>query len=343
LLVSLAILAVILVLVVNVIGMFRSISSSVNSRVASEQGAREAAGYVGRRLGMATLNSYFDYVDAAGIFRTPQNASSFTPKGYRLASDLHFIAGPAAQALGQPAATAAHPGSAVLFQAGFGVPATGSSVLRLLLNSCGFFIDFSQRTGRPAFLDGYVPDEPYRYRLVEVIEPTEKFSVFRSTKPATGDTDRLGYDTKWVESLLVNPQSIVADNVILLLVLPKVSPVVAASNYLAPKYLYDSRSWEKSSSDGTPSALSQNSLPPSVEIILVTISETSAKRIDTGSTPPLAGLFDGLFTDSAKLHATPGDEGDLARMEKLLRARNLDYRVAQVEIPILAARWIGQK
>ena len=342
LLVSLAVLAVILLLVANVVSFLLSLSSSSKSRVSIEQGTRESAGYLTRKLGRATLNSYFDYIDSAGTFRTPANANSFSPDDYRLSSDLHFIAAPASDVLN--ASASLFPGSAVLFQSGSGVSSTPLEGLSESLNASGFFIEFSQRTDRPSFLNGILPPEPFRYRLVEVVEPTESFSVFASTKPASGSG---GYDRTWIDNLLGMRRTIIADNVVFLLVLPKLSPALekelsgkSDGSYLAPTYLYDSRSWEKSSPDGSRADLTQNTLPPSLEVVLVSISEASARRIDNGSTPPLDGLFAGLFTDSALLHKTQNDEGDMARMETRLRDRDLDYRIARFEIPLSAARWM---
>lgn len=341
LIVAVAILSVMLVLVSGMVSFFLSISASNRSVTSGEQAARESVGYLTHRLSRATLNNYFDYVNASGQFRSPGNAATFEPDDFRLSSDLHFICGPASDVLGRPSAS--YPGSAVLFQASFGEMAANSNHLNGLLNACGFFVEFSRDTGRPSFLDGFVPDEPYRYRLVEVVEPAESFSVFASTKPIA---EVPGYDRTWVDNLLSSRRVVVADNVILLLVLPKLSEAMeitltggSDADYLAPEFLYDSRAWEMGSSNALLSERSFNALPPSLEVVLVTISEQAAQRLDSGSTPPLSDAFAGLFADSSVLHPKVGDEGDLVRFENRLRDRRVDYRVSRFEVPIQAARW----
>lgn len=343
--VAMLILSLLLVLVLEIISNLVGVSSYAKNQVFGSQQARLASESMIRRISLATLNNYYDYVNADGLYRTSQNAATFSPRDYRLASDLHFIVLPASVALNQDAAFC--PGSAVFFQAELGYSmAADLRASKGLLNESGFFVEYSNQSGRPSFLNGVLPPEPYRYRLVEVLDPSELLTVYRSTKPDGTDSSRIGYDRVWMQDLLQGKRHVVAQNVVLLLALPKVSPSdeqrlsgKVDGSFLAPGFQYDSRAWEKPSSPGPLVEYTRNQLPPIIEVVVVTITDASAARLGGGSTPPLGDVFVGLFQEPAVLNRTPGDEGDLARMETRLTARKVEYRVTRFDIGVQASKW----
>ena len=161
-----------------------------------------------------------------------------------------------------------------------------------------------------------------------------------------------------------------ANNVVALLLVPALStnPVPPASAAapsptpypnLAPGYVYDSEATTVSSASPSPAPSptaityatdSRNRLPPVIRVVLYTIDEASARRLNTSSstmpnlyqtlstqTPPSTALFQ----DPTKLYpaADGSDAGDLSRFETVLQASHLTFHRYEEAVETIPGPW----
>ena len=151
----------------------------------------------------------------------------------------------------------------------------------------------------------------------------------RTTLNATNSVSRFAYGR------------VMADNVIALVVLPKLSekdrikPTEIGS--LAPEYQYDS--WRVLSEDkgtGLANAARDNKLPPIVQIVMVAIDESSALRLARNVIPDWTIRDRQLFTrvkNEADLLA------DLAELEARLQKDKINYRVFSTDVVLRSSKW----
>jgi uncharacterized protein (TIGR02599 family) len=343
-LVSLAVLSIIVVLLVAMTDQTTKIWRSSSGRMEAFRNARGAFESLTQTLSQATLNTYYDYFDAAGNRIDPEVAA---PARYDRYSELHFISGPARTLLGGVTQqdgtpyTEAASGHAVFFQAPLGFTLDRDAKrLDNVLNAIGYFVEFgSDRDLLPDFVAEEI--EPrYRYRLVQFIQPSEEMRIYAEDWPARSTHG----GANWFRQPLgapVRPARILAENIIAMVIMPKRSQREAEANPglppLAPDYAYDSR-------PRPPSAgVTRHQLPPLVEVVMVAIDEASALRLQAeyGDRPPLEALLGGreLFTQIADPNRPAAFQADLAEMEEALRARNLNYRIFSSEVIIRASKW----
>jgi uncharacterized protein (TIGR02599 family) len=131
----------------------------------------------------------------------------------------------------------------------------------------------------------------------------------------------------WIQSLTLSgaPLSVVAENVVALIVLPDRAADDSGSA-LAPAFSYDSRD--------TTNKLTLNQLPPRLLLALVAIDQTSAIRLaaqNGSSAPPLVAAT--LFQQAAQLNA------DLATLDSSLTAQKIGHRIFQREILLPSSCW----
>ena len=297
-------------------------------KIGAFEEARTAFETLTLTLSQATLNTYYEYFDSAGL---PASDSSFngTPARYGRQSDLHFLVGKSQTPLVTDQIT-----HAVFFQAPLGETGKTYDALGSLLNACGYFVRFgddsssSSLSGRPAFLDTTIPAQ-YRYRLLALSQPAEDLAVFKSA------------GNQWFADPLAQspPQvRVLAENVIALIVLPKetdsVEATIPEAQRIGAGYSYDSRtSWTGAAQPAT-----MNQLCPVIRVAMVVIDETSARRLQgTATTPPYLGFsYSGLFSDAAKM------DDDLQTVANGLSAQRIGYRIFQTEIPLRSARWTAR-
>jgi uncharacterized protein (TIGR02599 family) len=204
LLISLALLLVLLLMLVQVVDQTQRIWSQSTARTTEFQGARSAFEAMTRRLGQATLNTYWRAHDAAPTGTTPNFR-------FRRQSELQFISGPATRFFttspqlpflsASPALS--YPTDAVFFQAPLGYTeelAPGATTLKFrnldsMLTGCGYFIEYGAEPVRPTFLDGLVPQR-YRFRLMEMNVPAEQLTIFDRLTDTKGLNDPRVYDEK---------------------------------------------------------------------------------------------------------------------------------------------------
>lgn len=326
LLVSFAVMALLMVLLAAMVGATSSTWRGTRGKVEQFQQAREAFEAVVARLSEATLNTYYDYEDAAGMLKTAANSRTFEPDRYARQSELRFLSGPGL----------AGSGHAVFFQAPGGESSDGAG-LENLLNTFGFFVELGDdKRFLPPVLDA--SHARVRFRLLQYTEPAESLAIYRVTA-----ADPQGQSRAWYQEGLADRGNVVvvAENVVALVLLPKLSRQdQMAGNYsdasLAPQYLYDS-----TASRSDPALNPRHQLPSMVQVTLVALDEASAARMSAADQAALKTLVDGLFLSvgSTTDPSLPGYAKDLQTLEGFLNSRGLSYRVFQSNVPIKSAKW----
>ncbi len=360
LLVAVAVLLVVMVLLLQLTGGVAQVWRSSTGKISAFQSGRAAFSTISRTLSRATLNTYNDYIDAAGSYRNSTNATNFSPVKFARASELHFLSGPAFDVV--PGASAnTNPGHAIFFQVPMGETDNADfKKLSRTLNSTGFYIQY----GAPD--DSLVPGwlKPLvgvtkRFRLVQFVDPTE------DSKGIYASAALSSYDLGWLQAFKTPVDStkqprarVLAEDVPLLVFRPRATPVdeqVIASklgggsgdagSVLCPNYQYDSRAWQAGYPSGqrvkaasAPEARAQmmrNQVPPIVDVAMVCLDRQTINRFDqSGDTPPAAlQVPSSLFRDSSKL------ESDLQAYGKQLSDAGIRYRVFRTSVPIQGAKW----
>jgi uncharacterized protein (TIGR02599 family) len=322
-----AVLTMIVLVLVSMTNTVSGIFSSSMGRIQQFRSARNAFETMTRRLSQATLNTYWDY----------DNPSA--PTKYLRQSELRFISGPGLLGAGAATKDMTH---TVFFQANLGVIRTAGDLarLKLLLNTCGYYLDFGTDKGyRPPFLDG-IPSvkESYRFRLIEMVEPAETLTLYQYTsgKDGSGKIKNLTYAGKdWFTTPLANKalSRVLAENIIALVIQPKLSPQDdPTGNKLSPLYSYDSTAVNADSTINP-----KHQLPPIIQVTMVALDERSAARIDKGSTMP--GLAELGYDPAALFKDATQYQADMAKIEAGLNSKKLRYRIFTSDISIPAAKW----
>ena len=314
LLVSTALLIILVGITVGIISATQGVWRRASAQVEQFRAARQAFESVATHIAQATLNPYWTVtLDAQG-----------QPLRYERASELRFRLGTASVLV----PGAAEGGSAVFFQSPTGFFSDGSGYLGAALNTWGYFVEYgSDKSYRPAFLDAAGVPERYRFRLVEFLDPSDRLAVFTYT---SGNSSYTGTD--WFSAPLgtAGSKRILADNVIALVVLPKLSSLDDPTGFaLAPEMNYDS-----TTRLATPALNPRNQLPPVLEIAAVVVSDRSAARIAWGSSPPDLGVSLSSLFGKAELM-----ESDLEKLRDALLSKGLDARIFRQSVPLPSARW----
>jgi uncharacterized protein (TIGR02599 family) len=315
--VSFVVLAILVILIATMIDATAKATRRPIEQAQTFQEARTAFELLTRRLSQATLNTYWDYDD-------PNN-----PTEYLRQSELHFVIGRTATELGTNALDT--PTFAVFFQAPLG-KGNDSSLRSLssLLNNCGFFIRFGSDASAipPVFPASSAPAEKFRFRLYQWIEPSNELQTVQQVTGTAADKN-------WFRTPLAStPDGLrpIAENIVALILHPRLSSQDnPQGDALTTDFTYDSRL-------GPSSRLTFNQLPPSVDVIMVAIDETSAARLAAanGSSPPdlgLATLFNSVNPNTFT--------ANLKTLEDNLQELNLNYRLFRTTVKIPAAKWSG--
>jgi len=336
--VATAILLVILGVVVGMISQTGSAWTYASEKVSAFQGARFAFETITRAVSHATLNTYYDYYDQSRNRRTPNvggNAKIFLPDVYGRYSELEFVSGKSLV-----------PGQithSIFFQTPAGDTQDPETYEHLggLLNVFGFFLEFgSDSDARPSFL-GLGSPPRYRFRLVELLQPTENFSVYENLANASDQdhtwfTDAISSDPKKTVRLL-------AENIIACVICPRLATDATASSFtssLSPNFEYDSvislaKDGPAMWAPGTPQPANMNQLPPVVRIVLIAVDERSMARLQGTSTakPNLGFDYGSVFQSADKL------DDDLKEVSDALSKKRLNFRIFQTDVAISAAKW----
>ena len=351
-LVTMAILIIVLGIILQLTTQIASVWKSSNARVQTFQEARTGFEAMTRRLSQATLNTYYNYyyINASGVgtLITPQNVGTYTANDYDRVSELHFISGKATTLLAASPTAITTQTQAVFFQAPVGYSVTYPEV-DSSLNACGYFLQFDAGTNS---IPSYIVNSPtykprYRYRLMEMLQPTENLGVYADT--TTG---------LWFVNNAESNCRILAENVVALVLLPKLPPSDDSSGTaLAPAYNYNSRiplgaasdpiwtgfpqdTFTAQTNSGTAVPLSRHhQLPPLMHVVMIVIDEPSAIRLQGSSTTvPSAINFSTLFTSATSLSS------DLQTAVNQLNATqpHLNYRIFTSDVIMRDAKWSNQ-
>jgi len=336
------------------VAMIASIGSSTNkawtqasNRITQFQNARNAFEVLTRTLAQATLNTYYT---------VNYNSSTGLPTSYGRASDLEFVSGTSnVTKLGSiwaATTTGTMVPNQITHAAFFALPygyttTTGTyGGLDNLLCNIGFYIQYSQGVASPSFLPTTNPSlMAYRFRLMEVLPPTENFSIYNEIinyKSGASLSPNV-----WIAGLWPNAGNSgwvhqVASNIIALIISPE-DPSNAIPTSIAPAYNYDS--WSGDGSNPRPVTYAQ--LPPVLHIAMVAIDEKSAVLTGNSTTPPDQGKINSsnLFTSSSPNYSasSPNNvEADLATLQQNLSTAHVNFRVFETRIPLRGSKWSSQ-
>jgi len=318
LMVSMALITLIASLVFSMTSSTASLWKRTTGSVEQFRSANLAFEAMTRRLGQATLNTYWDYDSVSA------------PKKYVRQSDLRFITGRMEALMG--VRNPRRPLHAVFFQAPLGTvsSATNFGGLENLLNTAGYYLEFNDDSAlRPGCINTTTVPPRYRYRLMEVVQPSDNLLVYRYTagQPLYNRKD-------WFQNAVnIKPISyhVLAENVIALVIQPKLSKKdeQTTGKVLTKDYNYDS-----SATVADPDINPKNQLPPVVQVTLVAIDEPSAQRLANGATPPsFDPLLDTLFVDTTKY------DQDLVTLQQTLNSQHIAYRVFTSSVSLRGAKW----
>lgn len=313
-------------------------------RIDQFHNARSAFEAMTRRLSQATLNTYVDYdVPTA-------------PKSYLRQSELRVIVGKTVDLLAN-SNPAKWPGHGVFFQAPLGyVSDPGNERLRNLLNTWGYFVEFGDDSAsRPPFFNSITNAPPlsYRYRLMELMEPSESMGIYRYTsglgsnqKPRNLTYTGREWFTNSVltvsSSQQARPVKVLAENILALVILPKLTagedPTGAK---LSPKYEFDSsKTNAQNSATVDPRYNWKHQLPPVVQVTMIAADEDSYRRFQVGTAS--TDLLGSRFANVGDL-SNPASNTyslDLEALETDLRDKyRLNIRIFSTDVGIRAAKW----
>ncbi len=328
-LVSMAILTLLLLTLVAVTDSIRRTWTYTSGKIEQFREAREAFEAINRRVSQATLNTYLDYQ------RDPSGNLLLTgTNNYVRQSELRFISGPSLLDGGT------HPTHAIFFQAPLGYVETSTySGMENLLNTWGYYLEFSDDSAlRPPFLSAAIAPLHSRFRLMELMEPAESLTLYSAEVAAGGNSS---YSAKtWFTTPLASKSRVLAENIIALILLPKLSPQEdTTGTMLSPNYTYDSTTIGPNGSNKDYNTKSQ--LPPVVQITMVAVDEVSYNRLQGNSTMmPDLGLS-ALFANVGDIQdpSKPGYAQDLKTLETTLKSKKLTYHIFTTNISIKGAKW----
>lgn len=383
LLVSTAIITLLLVILVQITAQTSATWRYTTGKAEQFRGARMAFETMTRKIAQATLNTYWDY-DKPINYNSP-----VAPEGYVRQSELRFISG--SMQSGSSAnrlddgSSIPRPTHGIFFQAPFGYTGDKASAryegLDSLLNTWGYYLEVGDDL---AFRPPHVVGPPIvRSRLMEMMQPTSAMNIYKYTsgKPGMSVSDVLkmrnygdpsatprgaGTGREWFQMGLAGtaPKSqsdaqslshVLAENIISLTVLPKLSEQDLAANrgtikeeekdiVLAPDYYYHSA--ERGQYTHPPAGLlnSKHQLPPVLQITMVAIDEVSAKRLGISNVndDPFqvrAASFMTKASDYKKdLLSEPGTTSSNS-LESRLQLKNVNYRIFTTNIYLRGAKW----
>ncbi len=270
-LVSTTIIALIMVVMLGMTNQTSQTWRYTTEKVEKFQGARDGFEAMTRRLSQATLNTYWDYMDANQKFRTQFLAqyphdnsalSKFVPYQYGRMSELRFASGPVStgpNALldsGEVTGIEKYITHGVFFQALLGQVSDDVSTrtkygddypsMDNALNTWGYFVETGDYDERPSFITENIQPKRWRSRLMEFRLPCEKMGLY--------DSYSVDYTNNWFQKWLNltptggRPVRVLAENVTALVIWPKLAKqeedtrvtTTPAQSVLCPNYTYRS-------------------------------------------------------------------------------------------------------
>ena len=326
LMVSMTILMMLMLMLLSLTGVVQRTWSYTTNKVEQFRNAREGFETITRKLSQATLNTYWDYDNATA------------PTRYLRQSELRFISGNSKTLSGSTIS----PTHAVFFVAPLGyVVDANYQGLANLLNTWGYYIEYADDSLlRPPFITTTMAPLRSRFRLMEMMGPSETMPLYKYTSGAGNNTYKA---STWFTDILnttPRPARAVADNVLALIILPKLAPGEdPTGTLLSPSYTYDS-----TVTNGNPVINPKNQLPPVVMVSMVAVDEASFSNYlsRTKTTAPMTDLgLDTLFVSAGSLtdNTKPGYAKDLKTLQNTLVTKKINFRVFTSDVSIKAAKW----
>jgi uncharacterized protein (TIGR02599 family) len=365
----------VLLLILGIIAAATNSASTTMKRSQADIGAfaaaRTAFENMSQKLSQATLNTYWDYYNAAGLSRgafasaDAKNGTTttggFVPATYGRTSDLHFWVRRNTQQYSC--------GQEVYFQ----TPVAYSSTsyyqdTQGLLNAGGFYVEYCPDSYRPNPIANAAPVK-WRYRLMQGLEPTENFSVFSNVSAVLAtEVQPTATSWTWINNVMnentggggagagtISTNAVpIADNVIALIVWPRLPIRIDPNgNTITTDYTWNSKNdMNKLPTSTTLQKPYDEQLPPIVGLTAVVIDEASASRIatNTSSETVLAGPS-GAFAVAKTNSGTPGTtifsdvtnpnqlNLDLNALSTELAKRHINYRILSTYVVMRESKW----
>ena len=311
-LVASAVLALLLVAMMSMTDQVQKTYRSTLGKAEQFREARVAFESITRRLSQATLNTYWDY------------DSPTTPTKYLRQSELRFLSGNASGLLSSVTPAISSTTHAVFFQAPFGFTSNSTyGGMESMVNTWGYFIEFGSDSAlRPGPVNTAGVPEKYRFRLYEMMEPSESLSLYNYTGNSTASKTYTG--RTWFTDALDKPNRssrVLAENIVALIFRP-LDPATTPPD-LTTNYTYDTA--------GSVANI-RNQLPPYIEVTMVAIDEVSARRLENGANAPEFGLT-GFFTQTSYY------DQNLEDLRRNLADRKINYRIFTANVSIQGAKW----
>ncbi|MCE9611795.1 MAG: Verru_Chthon cassette protein C [Chthoniobacter sp.] len=351
--VSTAILMLLLIILFAVTNQTSNSLRYTRGKIEQFREARAAFETITSKVSQATLNTYWDYgFDSSGL-----------PSRYERRSELRFISGQQKDLLGTGTG-GSRLSHAVFFHAPLGLVDAASPQyhgLEGLLNIWGYYVELnSDKNFRPAFINSapVKPPERFRFRLMELMLPSERLSTYGYTTGISGGIpSAVSYQGKdWFRDAVSGTPAAsrpVAENIVALIVTPRLSKrdeqeikgssTELDTSPLAPRYTYDSAlTMNDGQTTSDPRTNPKNQLPPILQITMVAIDEVSAARLNLTATSGDVFKLSNKFADTSKytkdLVINPTGAVD-ASLENALISKRVSYRVFTTNVPIRAAKW----
>jgi len=300
LLLSMTVLTAILLMFVGLLDQTQKTWEYSRTQIAQDREARLSYDIITKNVGQATLNAYFEQVDANGKrasdFPDPKD---FVPKEFQIQSELQFKVMRTRDLFPVAGAVGPGPGHALFFQAPLGSTADQRyGPLSNLLNGRGYFIALmSDASFRPTFLTNQGVEAKVRYRLMEFLPPTERNQVYAAANEAdssgteaerskwitvplrsTGNAGALRPLAENIVAFVISPREAVADTALGTTgVVNKAALAEAdtrATARVAPSFVYDS------AKPFDAQLWPVHTLPPLIQITMVAIDEVTAMRLE---------------------------------------------------------------
>ena len=323
LMVSCAILAVMMGLISLAIRQMAGGIKTSTAKVDAFQSARTGFEAVSRTLGVATLNTYWDYYFLTNGSYQSRGSSTNPPQFYGRQSDMHFLITnnfPSVSGLELS-------GHSVFFQAPLGYfTNTSGTNPPGSLNPCGFFVAYGNDPTKPNLAG--INNRP-RFRLYQWLPSSDSLTVASSSGRITG--------TNWITPATNSGVRPLAENIIAFVIRVPATNSTGGYSTNAPNYNWDSlTAW---TTTNQPAQMHQ--LPPLVNITMVAVEEAAVNRLvaSTVTNASLASSAMGIPAPSTLFTNASFYDSDLARLEGALSTNNIPYRTFTTTVPLRGSRW----
>lgn len=371
LMVATTVLSMLLIIVFQMMRGMQVTWKRVRQDVGEFKEARQAFEEISRRVGQASLNTYFSYRYDVKTVKGIQlrMAREIIPQ-----SELHFVCGPA-DVLGITKKNSRQVGQryshGIFFQAPFGFCIDEDKKIKEslhyekmngLLNGWGYYVEFNtDELDRPQFLkqlDNSPKPRP-RYRLMEFRQPTEYLQIYKlhlRDLDKNADKNQIyrwfnegkySVNSEWNTSLedkstdgFFRTTRVVADNIVAMILHPREADEKRNSEKqeIAPDFHFDSRRFQWGGSKDDISLRTKHQLPPVIDVTFVAVDEVSFNRFCYEEKIQSAD-DDPEFLDKDMFTKVQDFTKDIKALEEKLKKKKLDYRVFNTSLRIRESKW----